>query len=228
MSKTRLRLTSLAVALGLILIFVLGLAALTTRALADEEEDPTIGWTETQLAVHEIAELARAAGLPADSPIFAECSRIWWEEEAAKAARPEPEEPEEYPIAREVWDYLHNCGLSDAVSAGIIGNMMAECGGQTLALEPGVYGGGGSYYGLCQWSRTYYPQVQGADVETQMQTLMDTIEGTINGFGGSYSYFCSIGSAYDAAVYFCQYYERGAGTGTRGRNAEAALAYFAP
>lgn len=29
-----------------------------------------------------------------------------------------------------------------------------------------------------------------------------------------------------AAVYFCNYYERGAGTGTRGRNAETALDYF--
>ena len=103
---------------------------------------------------------------------------------------------------------------------------MRECGGDTMDLQPFAYGGGGRYYGLWQWSGTYYPQAAGLDVEGQLQLLMDTIEGTIRGFGGDYGYFCGLTSAYDAAVYFCDYYERGAGASLRGNNAVRALEYF--
>ena len=228
MNRTKLFLSRLVGVVAALIFAAMVFAIVCACCVKADADDCTQEWTELQTAVHEIAQTAREAGLPEDSPIIQECSRLWWEEETARLEALEPEEPEAYPIAREVWDYLHNCGLSDAVSAGIIGNMMAECGGQTLDLDPGVYGGGGSYYGLCQWASRYYPQVQGADVVTQLQVLTDTIEGTINGFGGDYGYFCGLTSAHDAAVYFCNYYERGAGTGTRGRNAEAALAYFPP
>lgn len=40
----------------------------------------TGGWTSRQTALHDIAEQARALGLPEDNPIIAEASRLWWEE----------------------------------------------------------------------------------------------------------------------------------------------------
>lgn len=44
------------------------------------------GWTETQIAAHEIAERAREVGLEEDNPIIVESRRIWQEEEEAKLA----------------------------------------------------------------------------------------------------------------------------------------------
>ena len=37
--------------------------------------------------------------------------------------------------AQQVWTYLKSYGYSDSVAAGIIGNMMRECGGDTLNLD---------------------------------------------------------------------------------------------
>ena len=45
----------------------------------------TDGWTKTQEKVHEIADMARALGLPEDDPIIKRASEIWWEEQDAKA-----------------------------------------------------------------------------------------------------------------------------------------------
>lgn len=38
-------------------------------------------WTEKQTELHEIANMARAMGLPEDSPIIAEAQRLWWSEQ---------------------------------------------------------------------------------------------------------------------------------------------------
>ena len=37
-------------------------------------------WTENQHKLHSIANIAREMGLPEDSPIIEEASRLWWEE----------------------------------------------------------------------------------------------------------------------------------------------------
>lgn len=56
----------------------------------------------------------------------------------------------EYPVATEAWLYMKNVlGYSDIVCAGIMGNLMAETGGSTLALDWDSNGGCG--YGLIQW-----------------------------------------------------------------------------
>jgi hypothetical protein len=66
----------------------------------------------------------------------------------------------EYPVATQVWLFLkEELGYSDAVCAGIIGNMMAECGGHTLNLQWNLYNAS-YHYGLCQWSSRYYPEMQ--------------------------------------------------------------------
>ena len=58
----------------------------------------------------------------------------------------------EYPVATQVWLYMkNNLGYNDIVCAGIMGNMMAECGGcwtQDLDWEAGKSGGP---YGMIQW-----------------------------------------------------------------------------
>lgn len=219
-NRTRLAcLTRTFLALSILICCVCGcFSTAGASALTDEMPD----WTDLQHTVHEIATMAREAGFPEDSPIIQECIRVWWEEEAAHIDEPDSE----YPVAQYVWDYLHDYGYSDAVTAGIIGNMMSECGGQTLALQPYVYGGGRSYYGLCQWSRLYYPQAMDLDVDGQMQVLIDTIDETMRVRGGSYAYFLTITNAYDAAYYFEKYYE-GAGWATiRGTNALTAFEYF--
>ena len=41
----------------------------------------------------------------------------------------------EYPAATVIWITLKEEGFSDEVIAGIIGNLMAEVGGQTLNLN---------------------------------------------------------------------------------------------
>ena len=52
-------------------------------------------------------------------------------------------------VAGEVWTCLKGYGYSDSVAAGIIGNMMRECGGDTLDLDWDIVGhyNGDAYYG---------------------------------------------------------------------------------
>lgn len=111
--------------------------------------------------------------------------------------------------------------------AGVLGNMMTECGGQTLDLQWDIYGyDGGYYYGLCQWSLYYNPSVDGADITGQLDYLMSNIRTNMDYFGGSYDDFCTITSPGDAAKYFCSYYERGAGKSIRATNAETAFKWI--
>lgn len=64
--------------------------------------------------------------------------------------------PMEGSYAERVWDYLRSLGYSEAATAGILGNMMAECGGQTLDLDPFIIGyTPGFSYGLCQWTANF-------------------------------------------------------------------------
>ena len=166
----------------------------------------------------------------------------------------EPENPDyvvssdkykEYPYASQVWEKLKNYGYSDAVAAGILGNMMAECGGQTLNLQPFIYTRG--YYGLCMWYIDYTPQIvqrgeycrfgdecmcssdsysETAIVDHQLHVLEETLKKNMEYFGGDYDYFCSLTNEVDAAWYFTKYYERGGWHYIRGQNATMALEYF--
>lgn len=132
----------------------------------------------------------------------------------------------EYYVAGCVYEHLRAMGYSEPVIAGILGNMMAECGGQTLSLQWNLYGGGGSYYGLCMWSLYYGPEVRGRNVTGQLAYLTGDIEEKIEQFGGSYDYFCSLEDAGQAARYFANYYERGSGAGVRAKNAYHALEWI--
>lgn len=142
----------------------------------------------------------------------------------------------EYPVATQVWRYMkEELGWNDYVCAGVMGNMMAEVGGQTLNLQPYLYGhSGANYYGLCQWSSRYFPSVQGADVDAQLDFLASTVKKELDTYGYlfrsglDYEAFCNLTDAEDAAMAFAKAYERcGSGSyGVRQRNAIKAYNYF--
>ena len=142
----------------------------------------------------------------------------------------------EYPVATQVWRYMkEELGWNDYVCAGVMGNMMAEVGGQTLNLDPYLYGhSGANYYGLCQWSSRYYPSIQGADVNAQLDFLASTVKKELDTYGYlfrnglNYEAFCNLTDAEDAAMAFAKAYERcGSGSyGVRQTNALKAYNYF--
>lgn len=142
----------------------------------------------------------------------------------------------EYPVATQVWRYMkEELGWNDYVCAGVMGNMMAEVGGQTLNLQPYLYGhSGANYYGLCQWSSRYFPSIQGADVDAQLDFLASTVKQALDTYGYlfknglDYETFCNLTDAEDAAMAFAKAYERcGSGSyGVRQTNALKAYNYF--
>jgi hypothetical protein len=118
-------------------------------------------------------------------------------------------------VSDKVWNYLTSSGFSDEVAAGILGNMMTECGGNTLNLQWDVRGHyyGHTFYGLCQWCVAYFPSVNGRDVQGQLDFLMSNIASQINAYGFNYasgfnfSKFKTLGVE-QAAVAFAVCYER--------------------
>ena len=93
-------------------------------------------------------------------------------------------------VATQVWKHLKSYGYSDSVAAGIIGNMMRECGGDTLDLDWDVVGhfNGDEFYGLCQWCLRYAPSgFKGASIKKQCDYLHQTIKSEFANYGGNYN-----------------------------------------
>ena len=143
----------------------------------------------------------------------------------------------EYPVATTIWIYLtETLGYNEYVAAGVVGNMMTEVGGQTLNIQPGLYGHGTNkgYYGICQWSKKYYPDVQGQDLDYQLDYLKDTVEyqfktyGYLYQSGFTYADFLALEDEQAAALAFAKIYERcGSGSyNVRQSNATKALEYY--
>ena len=66
------------------------------------------------------------------------------------------------------WNYLTGtAGYSPYVAAGIMGNIMQEC--SMIWNKYDELGGDG--YGLCQWSKTYFPEVYGASLSKQLEYI---------------------------------------------------------
>ncbi len=89
----------------------------------------------------------------------------------------------EYPVATQVWLYMKNeLGYSDIVCAGIIGNMMAECGGcWTSDLDWDVHSSSG--FGMIQWLGGRKQQLfsiygNNPSVEDQLNFMHDELYGT--------------------------------------------------
>lgn len=135
----------------------------------------------------------------------------------------------EYPIATEIWLYMKSLGWNDEVCAGIMGNIMAECGGQTLSIQWWAYGGNRSFYGICQWHSGYFPAVQGQNLQFQLDYLRDTIEDQFDDFGSSaLTNFLNLTNCREAALVFAKRYERcsSASYTIRQQNAQVAYEYF--
>lgn len=134
-----------------------------------------------------------------------------------------------YDQARQVWNYLRDLGLNKYVCAGILGNIMAEVGGQTLDISRWAkYSATNTkYYGICQWAGGRKQRLLndfGTTLEDQIRFLSVELFEVIPK-GNS---FYNMQDEKQAALYFAKYYER-CGTGSysvRQANATKALAYF--
>ena len=120
----------------------------------------------------------------------------------------------EYYYATHVWYFLRSRGYSKEVSAGIIGNMMVETAGSTLALKPTIYDKNRAYYGLCQWSLYYRPNVRDKSFEDQLIYLDEDMAKEFKTFGFcykkdfTYENFLQLSMPEDAAIAFAKVYER--------------------
>jgi hypothetical protein len=166
--------------------------------------------------------------------IIIENQRIAEEEAARKKQEEEAkwaQKAAEYPTATYIWRHLKAQGYNDYVCAGILGNMMAETGGQTLNIKWNIYGNG--YYGICQWNKAYRA-VWGTSLENQCNFLSQTIAYEFNTYGSNYSKgfnynsFLNMTNYKEAAIAFAKCYERcgSAHYHIRAVNAEKAYNYF--
>lgn len=138
----------------------------------------------------------------------------------------------EYPAATQIWKELKSFGYNDYVCAGIMGNIMAEVGGQTLDIHWWEKGNG--YYGICQWSKTYKQYVWDTSLEQQINFLVSSIryEFDTYGFkykkGFDYTGFYNLTNEKQAALAFAKCYERcgKASYNQRQINATKAYNYF--
>jgi hypothetical protein len=141
---------------------------------------------------------------------------------------------EEHYYATKVWKYLRQKGFSQEVTCAIIGNMMIETSGGSLDLKPNIYSPSGNYYGLCQWSKKYYPEAHGLSFKQQLEFLLNNIEWEINTFGKNYEAgfkyedFLIMDDPAEAALAFAKSYERcgPASYKMRQEAAEKAYEYF--
>lgn len=198
-------------------------------------------------AAHQMAENARILGFGENHSIIQIAKSEWskadqyviaYTEQYNKAMEKEQnkiweQKKQEYPYATEIWLYMKNLGWNDYVCAGIMGNLMAEVGGQTLNIQYWL-GDGTGYYGMCQWSTRYCPEVYGTNLSTQCEYLKNTIAREFNNYGGNYykgfnyNAFLNLHNERDAAVAFAKCYERCASFsyGVRQTNATKAYNYF--
>ena len=142
------------------------------------------------------------------------------------------EQEKEYPNATYVWKFLKQQGYNDYVCAGILGNMMAEVGGQTLNIKPFAINPSG-YYGICQWNKNHV-NVWSKDLVGQCDYLEQTIESEFNTYGSkykkgfNYEAFCELKDEGKAALAFAKSYERCSSKSykQREKNAKVAYEYF--
>ena len=124
---------------------------------------------------------------------------------------------EEYPVATQAWLYMKNeFGFSYIVCAGIMGNMMAECGGcWTSDLDWDVSSSSG--YGMIQWLGGRKQQLfsiygSNPSVENQLDFVKDELYGT-NGVtkqvtDSQLDKIMNAETPEDCAYAFACYYER--------------------
>ena len=136
---------------------------------------------------------------------------------------------QEYYYATKTFEFLLSKGFSREVACGIIGNMMIETSGGSLALKPTIYNPSGNYYGLCQWSISY--GLHGSSFEYQLEYLYYSLEQTFinHGYryrqGFTYEDFLAITDPQETAQAFAKVYERCAASSYKIRQQSAQTAY---
>lgn len=213
-----------------------------TEILKCEQE---INFYTTMISnAHQMAESARALGYSDNHIIIIYAKRDWENAQdklAEAVARKEILIAErdnkwnqrmiEYPTATTIWLYLSDYGLNNQVIAGILGNMMAEAGGHTLTIQSKIWDGNKKYYGVCQWSLKYNPQLDGADLTTQLEHLISSMEYEFNTFGNNYKSgfkyidFLQLTDSEEAALAFAKCYERCSSSTYNKRQSDAIKAY---
>lgn len=191
-------------------------------------------------AAHNMAESARTLGYAEDHAVIILAQDEWWEAyhwwETYQAIYNDLSsqwavKESEYPAAAYIWSYFKSLGYSDYVCAGIMGNLMAEAGGQTLAIQYDAMSPG--YYGMCQWSKAY-TEVWYASLEEQCVFLQQTIQYELDTYGYAYKRgfnyekFLQLTDCEQVALAFAKCYERchKASYTTRQRNSIIAYNYF--
>ena len=213
-----------------------------------EELEYLINIEETnQEAAHSLAEAARLLGWPESSDSIVSAKAEWWNAQlaidlydsryqelyTASEKRKWDTRKEEYPEATEIWLYMKSLGWNDYVCAGIMGNLMAEVGGNTLKIQYWLYDSDKNYYGMCQWS-SGYREIWDANLTDQCIFLKDTIKYELDTFGYAYmkgfnfTAFLNLSDEREAAKAFAKCYERCASYTyeVRQDNAEKAYNYF--
>ena len=242
--------------LGIALMSTLLMGACSSAGEQTQSKEDLVWLINQQQAVkdhsHNMAESARFLGWEEDSELIQDLGNKWKiadanqamyqnqldeivAEEQRKIAEEEAkwaQKESEYPAATYVWKYMKSLGWNDYVCAGIMGNLMAEVGGQTLALEYTMMDHG--YYGMCQWGSAY-KEIWGGGLEAQCNFLRDTIQYEIDTYGGKYSKglnfnsFLNMTNEKKAALAFAKSYERCASGSysVRQKNATKAYKYYA-
>ena len=197
------------------------------RSLGYEEDNPVIKLAEEEYSNAE-------SDMNYYQELLADAEKALRKKEKALRKKERALREKKYPAASTVWHYLtETMELNEHVAAGILGNMMAEVGGQTLDLQVDCSGRG--YYGICQWSRKYMVyDITGSNLDTQLEYLNTTIEDEFAVFGNlytsefTYQDFCNMQNAQDAAKAFAVVYERcGSGShNVRKSNAVTAYEYY--
>lgn len=132
-----------------------------------------------------------------------------------------------YDQARDVWNALRDLGLNEYVCAGIIGNIMAEVGGQTLDISRWPIYSQGTYYGICQWAGSRKQRLLndfGTTLNDQIRFLSVELFEVIPKDNSFYN----MQDEQEAALYFAKKYERCNSKyyTVRQKNATKALEYF--
>lgn len=113
-----------------------------------------------------------------------------------------------------VFTYLTSkLGLNAAAACGIMANIERES-----SFNPAASGGGGKYYGICQWGGSRktalidFCKAQGLDYTTLEGQLAFLQHELVNSYGKVYTYMQSVANtaqgAYDAGYYWCYHFER--------------------
>lgn len=202
-------------------------------------------YRKKQWEANEVVESAKKLGWPSNSDPIRSANYEWLNAQRAievyteryevlykeKGLERWEQKKAEFPSATQVWLYMKELGWNDYVCAGIMGNLMAEVGGQTLNLQYTLCGK--NYYGMCQWSRGY-SKIWGAGLTEQCDFLRDTIQYEIDTFGKLYAKgfnfnsFLNMSNEKEAALAFAKSYERCNSKyhAIRQKNATKAYDYF--